>query len=119
VCAELLRGTPGYAQRFWDAPRLLLCPIVEGELLYGALCSSAPEEGMQQVADLMSRGERLYLDHRTCIEFARVKRDLRQKGRMIPDNDIWVAACALAEGATLVTRDAHFREVEELAVEEW
>lgn len=41
------------------------------------------------------------------------------KGRMIPENDIWIAASALRHGFTLATRDRHFDEVEALEIEGW
>ena len=42
-----------------------------------------------------------------------------QKGRPIPENDIWIAALALQHTLVLVSRDAHFREVENLELEVW
>ena len=105
--------------RFLAATEMLICPVVEGELLYGALGSARVGENLAQVTNLISLGQRMVLDHGIAAEYARLRNDLRVRGRMIPDNDIWIAACAIAEGATLVTRDAHFREVEGLAVEEW
>ena len=38
---------------------------------------------------------------------------------MIPESDVWIAATALQHGLTLVTRDAHFGEVEGLDTEAW
>lgn len=35
---------------------------------------------------------------------------------MIPTSDIWIAAVAVAHGATLVTNDAHFNRVTGLTV---
>jgi predicted nucleic acid-binding protein len=36
------------------------------------------------------------------------------QGRPIPDNDIWIAAIARQHSLSLITRDAHFREIEGL-----
>jgi len=35
----------------------------------------------------------------------------RQRGRMLPTNDLWIAATALAHDLTLVTADRHFTEL--------
>ena len=43
----------------------------------------------------------------------------RSADRPIPDNDIWIAAIAMQRGLILVTRDAHFDEVESLPTEYW
>ncbi|HFE66754.1 MAG TPA: PIN domain-containing protein, partial [Chloroflexi bacterium] len=41
------------------------------------------------------------------------------RGRPIPENDIWIAALAIEHELTLVTRDAHFEEIEQLDIEAW
>ncbi|MXZ01781.1 type II toxin-antitoxin system VapC family toxin [Candidatus Poribacteria bacterium] len=48
-----------------------------------------------------------------------IKERLRRRGRPIPNNDIWIAAIALQHDLVLVTRDAHFDEVESLQTERW
>ena len=56
----------------------------------------------------LSRVGRLYTD---CFT------SLRQRGRPIPTNDIWIAACCQFVGGTLLTADQHFLSVNRLAVE--
>jgi tRNA(fMet)-specific endonuclease VapC len=51
--------------------------------------------------------------------YGEIKSSLRQKGKPIPDNDIWIAASARQHSLTLVTRDAHFDEIDDLARERW
>jgi len=46
--------------------------------------------------------------------YAKVFRSLREAGRPIPVNDIWLAAQALEHGAVLVTNDRHFEAVANL-----
>ncbi|MFM7324349.1 MAG: PIN domain-containing protein, partial [Nodosilinea sp.] len=48
-----------------------------------------------------------------------VKNRLRFKGRPLPENDVWIAAVALQHDLILVTRDAHFQEVENLQTVGW
>lgn len=38
---------------------------------------------------------------------------------MVDDNDLWIAAAALASGATVVSRDTDFQHVRGLMVEDW
>jgi predicted nucleic acid-binding protein len=47
--------------------------------------------------------------------FAAIHRELRKRGRPIPTNDLWIAAVALEHGLVLYTRDAHFRNIPQLA----
>ncbi|MFO7936071.1 MAG: type II toxin-antitoxin system VapC family toxin [Kiritimatiellia bacterium] len=43
-------------------------------------------------------------------------KELRDKGKSIPANDIWIAATALETGAQLVTYDVHFHFISGLRV---
>jgi predicted nucleic acid-binding protein len=47
----------------------------------------------------------------TAENFGLIKAALRNSGRSIPTNDIWIAAHALEAGAVLVTYDSHFLAV--------
>jgi len=38
---------------------------------------------------------------------------------LIPENDIWIAAIAVQHNLTLVSRDGHFNEIENLKVIAW
>ncbi len=53
------------------------------------------------------------------IWYGEIKDRLRKKGRPIPENDIWIAAIAFQHDLILISRDEHFREVEDLKLEEW
>jgi len=48
-----------------------------------------------------------------------LKQRLKEKGRPLPDNDIWIAAAAKHHGMVLVTRDRHFNEVDDLQIAGW
>jgi tRNA(fMet)-specific endonuclease VapC len=61
----------------------------------------------------------LAVDRVTADLFSDIKHDLRTRGQMIPDNDIWIAATAIQYGLTLPSRDAHFAWVVGLAQEQW
>ena len=55
--------------------------------------------------------EVLAADRRTAEIFGAMVAELRQRGKPLPTNDIWIAAAAAQAGATLITWDAHFREI--------
>ena len=48
--------------------------------------------------------------------YARIRSALRQAGRPIPTNDVWIAAQAMETGSVLITFDAHFTHVPGLRI---
>ena len=59
------------------------------------------------------------IDGLSALHYGTVRTQLKRKGRPIPENDIWIAACAFQHGLILVTRDGHFEDVEGLPFESW
>ena len=43
--------------------------------------------------------------------YARIFRVLKANGTPIPQNDMWIAACAMDAGATLISSDGHFASI--------
>jgi predicted nucleic acid-binding protein len=43
--------------------------------------------------------------------YARIFRVLRKNGTPIPQNDLWIAACAITKGAVVCSLDSHFANV--------
>ncbi len=92
--------------------------IVIGELYYGARKSSRATENLARIDEFVESNVVLSCDTETARQYGEIKDRLRQKGRPIPENDIWVAA-AFQHGLSVATRDAHFSEIDGLVVETW
>lgn len=116
---ELFRGGPGTDRLLAVQERSLVSVVVIGELLAGALRSNRREQSLAQVEKLASGPDVIGCDVGTARHFASIRHQLRLKGRPIPENDMWIAATAQQHKLTLVTRDAHFREIEGLPLLEW
>ena len=119
IWVAYLRGDPVVRDNVGQIDRLLLPFAVLGELLLGAERSSRPEEQRAQVELLAGACELVPATAGVCGAYARVKAALMSKGRPIPENDIWIAACAIECNVTLVASDRHFREIDGLSLEEW
>lgn len=102
-----------------QASEILIPSIVFGEIYYGARKSGRVEENVQRVDELLASSAVVDCDGETAQHYAIIKNNLRLKGKPIPENDIWIAALALQHNLVLVTRDAHFQEVQNLATESW
>ncbi len=93
---------------------LLPVPVI-GELRYGALNSRRSTENLATVERLVSRCRALDITATTAATYARLRVRLRQKGRPVPENDLWIAALCVEHRVALVTLDRHFDQIEDLA----
>ena len=93
--------------------------VVIGELYYGAYKSTRAKENLTRIDDFASSNLVLDCDAETARVYGDVKNVLRVKGRPLPENDIWIAAIAVQHRLILVSRDAHFGEIENLKVVAW
>jgi tRNA(fMet)-specific endonuclease VapC len=101
------------------ADAVFISSIVIGELFYGARKSGRITANLSRIDEFTSSNTILNCDTETARRYGEVKNRLRIKGRPLPENDIWIAALALQYDLTLITRDAHFQEIEDLRLIAW
>ncbi len=104
---------------FATANEVCISSITVGELCYGAKKSARSTENLERIKDLVASITVLGCDLETAYRYGEVKNKLRFKGKPLPENDMWIAAIALQYNLTLVTRDAHFQEDENLQTVTW
>jgi tRNA(fMet)-specific endonuclease VapC len=94
--------------------------ITFGELCFGAAKSAKQQEAMQTLASLKLLIPVLALDANASVHYGQVRQHLQSAGRTIGNNDLWIAAHALASGLILVTNNlVEFERVPGLKVENW
>jgi len=93
--------------------------IVVGELFFGAAKSGRPFQNAANVERFAADRSIIPCDLGVARERGRLKQHLKQKGRPLPENDVWIAATAKRHGMVRVTRDRHFQEVEDLDIVDW
>ena len=100
--------------------RLRVCTsvVVDCEVRYG-LRRKASLKLDQAYTNLLQIVEVLPLDALATPHYASLRARLEQAGKSIGANDSLIAAHALALGATLITADAEFSRVPDLALENW
>ena len=74
---------------------------------------------MALIRDFLQTAIPLLPDRSTIERYAQVKAELAGMGRLIPDNDIWIAAMARQFDLPVVTRDGHFAVVPALSTLAW
>ena len=93
-----------------------MCTVVLGELLAGFRCGSREAENRRQLDQFLDspRVDILNIDEETAEFYAGIFQVLKEKGRPIPSNDLWIAATTLRHGFALATLDDHFRHIDGL-----
>ena len=101
--------------------RVVVCAITQGEILFGLerLASG------RRRTELEGKAMKLFavlpcepVPAAAAERHAEVKTSQQRRGLPLDENDLWIAATALALGATLVSRDSDFQAIETLALVE-
>jgi tRNA(fMet)-specific endonuclease VapC len=75
---------------------------------------------LAQLRELLDLLPVLALPETAAEAYGAMRAELQSKGEMIGNNDLWIAAHALAAGLTLVTNnEKEFRRVRGLKVQNW
>ena len=102
------------------ADTLAMSIITLGELRFGAEKSNAREAAFTSIARLQTAIEVQPLAVSAATHYGHIRAQLQAKGQIIGNNDLWLAAHALAQGLILVTNnECEFTRVDGLKVENW
>lgn len=95
---------------------ILLPVIVLGELFYGFQRGSKSKENEARFRHFVtSLGVSIIdVDEEVARKYSLVYSALSARGTPIPINDVWIAACCMSVGGTLLTRDRHFDQIEQI-----
>jgi predicted nucleic acid-binding protein len=99
--------------------RVAICSITRGEIMFGL---ERLAHGRRRT-ELQGKAWKLF-DILPCEpvppaagdQYAHIKISQQHRGLPLDENDLWIAATALAINATLVSRDSDFQRIEGLAV---
>jgi tRNA(fMet)-specific endonuclease VapC len=103
----------------------LLSPLIEqgslattiinyAEISEGLLEAEAATPYLQALSRFLEGVPLVGLDVLTAETFAGLRADLRRRGRLIPDHDLWIASAALRNDLTLISRDHAFERIPDL-----
>ena len=98
----------------------MLSVITYGELLYGAAKSEQRVAALARLRELVHFLPAMSLPETAAEAYGTIRAQLESKGETIGNNDLWIAAHAIAVGLTLVTNnEGEFRRVRGLKIQNW
>jgi tRNA(fMet)-specific endonuclease VapC len=101
-----------------EASFIYLSTIVVGELLVGYKSGSRESANRTLLDKFASKStvNILNINPETADIYADIFLTLKRKGRLIPTNDMWIAAHTIETGSKLITYDDHFLQIPGLRV---
>jgi len=94
--------------------------ITKAELMYGVEVSPRRQKDQVALDEYLRYVAVLDYPASAAIDYARIRADLKLRGKMIGSNDLLIAAHARCLGLTLVTNNtSEFARVQGLKIENW
>jgi tRNA(fMet)-specific endonuclease VapC len=106
-------------QHLVEADEVFVPAIVLGELHYGARKSTGVDENLARIDQFAHDAAILECDADTTRHYGVVKNSLRERGRPIPESDLWIAAVAMQHALHAASRDPHFQGIPGLTLTAW
>ena len=117
IYCDFAEGIPDAVDAMATYGEYIFIPsIVIGELSFGFMKGSRQqfnEKKLQQIINRL-RIEIIDVNKNVARRYAIIYLSLVKKGAKIPINDVWIAACCMEVGGTLLTRDKHFEFVDQI-----
>ena len=117
IYADFAEGLPDVVDTLATLGEQLFMPsIVLGELSYGFMKGSRREQNEKKLLQIIDqlKMEIITVDQHVTRKYAIIYSSLAKKGKKIPINDVWIAACCMETGGTLLTRDKHFEFIDQI-----
>jgi len=101
-----------------EAEVIYMSTIVLGELFAGFQGGDKVNQNKEELKAFLDKDGVRILDVNieTAEIFGEIKNGLAKTGKMIPLNDIWIAAHAIESGSKLITYDEHFKNINGLRI---
>lgn len=117
IYSDYAEGNPAVVDIMAESAKEICFPIIVlGELYYGFRKSNRKKLNELKIEQFIKifRVEIIMVDENVARKYALIYEYLEKRGRKIPINDVWIAACCMADGGTLLTRDRHFSHVDQI-----
>jgi tRNA(fMet)-specific endonuclease VapC len=114
VIIDLFNGDNAVLKKIGNAEEVLVPNIVIGELYYGSYGSKKTKGNLKRLEEFILSSTVINTNIETARVYGYIKNELKKKGTPIPENDIWIAALAKQHSLKVLTRDKHFKFIDEI-----
>lgn len=116
--SQFKKGEPEAVKIIDEATEVCVPVTVLGELRAGFRCGSRYDKNEEELVKFLEHSAVRILDlcEPASRHYANIYEQLRRNGTPVPTNDMWIAAAALHDGATILTFDPHFELIRGVGV---
>ena len=114
VIIDLFNGDDAVIKKISNADEVFVPNIVIGELYYGSYGSKKAKNNLKRLEEFILSSTVINTNIETARIYGYIKNELKKKGTPIPENDIWIAALAKQHSLKVLTRDRHFKSIDDI-----
>lgn len=114
--ASFKRNEKSIIEIVQSAELIGITPIVIGELIAGFEGGNKVQQNKVELEQFLESSRVIIypITRDTSFFFSQIYSSLKNKGKPIPTNDMWIASQALEHGCVVCTHDKHFSFIEGL-----
>ena len=118
IYSYALRGDDSVVEILKKAEHIGISVISIGELLSGFKGGGREQKNREELEKFLDSPRVIIysVDEDTSEFYAEIHNHLKQIGKPVPTNDIWIAAVAFQNGLRLFTKDEHFKVISGLSL---
>ena len=118
IYSYALKGDDGVVEVLKKSEQIGISVISIGELLSGFKGGGREQKNREELGIFIDSPRVVVhsVDEDTSEFYAEILNKLREIGRPVPTNDIWIAAVAFQNGLKLFTKDIHFKAIAGLSL---
>ena len=118
IYSYALKGDDEVVEVLKKAEQIGISVISIGELLSGFKGGGKEKKNREELEIFLDSPRVVIysLDEDTSEFYAEILNNLREIGKPVPTNDIWIAAVAFQNGLKLFTKDNHFKAIAGLSL---
>jgi len=116
--SEFMSGNKLVFDSIIEAEEIYISTVMLGELFSGFQGGKKQTKNKEDLKSFLTKDgiKIINVSIETAEIFGEIKAELSNRGKMIPLNDIWIAAHTIETGSKLITFDSHFRQIPGLRI---
>ena len=118
IYSYALRGDDDVVEVLRKSEQIGISVISIGELLSGFKGGGREKKNREEIEIFLDSPRVVVypVDEDTSEFYAEIINNLREIGKPVPTNDVWIAAIAFQNGLKLYTKDIHFKTIPGLSL---